>query len=184
MPRTSNIRAGLGAVVKGALAAAWLAGAGCGFNPSGAGGDPDVDAPAEEIDAPPATNDAAIDGVTFTPLCDVDDPDLRLCMDFEGAVTSGASPTLSIDASNVVFIDGAVGSAARMTSASVLHVAESPALDFTTAMTIEAFVLVDPDPVPAPRVGVVDNNAQYGMWIDPQFRIYCTGNGGDHDTVR
>jgi hypothetical protein len=177
MPRTSNIRAGLRAAVKATLAALWLAGAGCGFSPSGAGGDTEIDAPEGAIDAPPATNDAAIDGVTFAPLCDADDPDLRLCMDFEGSVASGAGTTLTVDAMNVAFLDGAVGGAARVTSASVIHVDENPALDFTTAMTIEAFVQIQPDPAPSPRVGIVDNNAQYGMWIDEDFQPYCTGNG-------
>lgn len=169
--RTGFIRAGLAAAVK---AAALLAVAGCGFHP--AGGDGDADAGADSApgdpDAPPAI-DAAADGTSARGFCDLADPTQRLCLTFAGGVLAdGTSSGLAIQATEVGFGPGAVGDGLQVKSTSVVHVAETTALDIASALTMEAFVSVSA--VTTTRAGVMDNNGQYGMWITPQLVPYCT----------
>jgi hypothetical protein len=200
MPRTSYIRAGLAAAVKVALAAL----AACAFNPDGGDGvldedaadevdAPDVDAPdvdAPDIDAPDidaaidapidapidAAIDAPIDAPTVPPLCDPNDATQRMCLTFEGSVSNGAGTNLSLSTNNVGFGAGAVGMAATLGATSHIHANESGALDVTTGITIEAFVRVTANPPSTGnmRAGIMDNNGQYGLWINTQRVPYCT----------
>lgn len=194
MPRTTHIRAGLGAAVKAAL----LALAACTFAPAGG----ELDAPAVPADAPdgdgaepdapaidaPATDapaiDAAIDAPPLTPLCDVNDPTQRLCLTFEGSVTDGTGGPLQIQTSNVDFDAGAVGMGSTLGLTSVIHVGENNAIDVTSGLTIEAFVRVTAPPSQTnQRAGVLDNNGQYSLWIDPEGRPYCTLPGSTASTT-
>jgi len=167
--RTRIIRAGLGVAVKATLA---LGLATCGFSPAGGGGgddDPDADV---AVDAP-----AGIDAdVTARPFCDREDPDLRLCLTFEeGAIDEAGAGVVVDRAANLGFGPGRVGAAVQLSSTSDLHAAESPALDVTTALTMEAFVLVAE--TPGNRAGIMDNNGQWGMWLGSNMRPYCTLSG-------
>jgi hypothetical protein len=76
---------------------------------------------------------------------------------------------------NLGFGPGRVGAAVQLSSTSSIHVAETPALDVTTAFTMEAFVYVAQ--FPFNRAGIMDNNAQWGMWLGSNMRPYCTIGG-------
>lgn len=73
------------------------------------------------------------------------------------------------------FGPGKIGSAVQLTSTSVIHASETPALDVTNALTMEAFGFVTQ--VPTTRAGFMDNNGQYGMWLGSNMRPYCTMSG-------
>ncbi|MBZ0233878.1 MAG: LamG domain-containing protein [Deltaproteobacteria bacterium] len=162
--RTRIIRAGLGGAVKATLALGLVA---CGFSPAGGSGDLPDAAPG---DAPLTTIDADEPPRAF---CDREDPDLRLCLTFEQGAADEAGAGAVVDrAANLGFGPGRVGGAVQLSSSSDLHVAETPALDVTTALTMEAFVLVAE--APANRAGIMDNNGQWGMWIGSNMRPYCT----------
>lgn len=135
----------------------------------GGGGDDDPDA---ALDAPPEI-DAV---VTARPFCDREDPDLRLCLTFEEGAIDEAGAGVVIDrAANLGFGPGRVGAAVQLSSTSDIHAAENPALDATTALTMEAFVFVAA--APTSRAGIMDNNGQWGMWVGSNMRPYCTMSG-------
>jgi hypothetical protein len=157
--RTTIIRAGLGVAVKALVAA-------CSFAPAGeVASDGGSDGP------------AAIDAdVTPQPFCDRDNPDLRLCMTFEESAVDEAGAGVVIDVmDNLGFLPGKVGSAVQLMRESEIHAKETPALDMTAALTMEAFVFVAE--VPTNRAGIMDNNGQWGMWVGSNMRPYCTLSG-------
>lgn len=141
----------------------------CGFSPSGGGG---TDGPTG--DGQPTDAD---DGDAPTrPFCDRDNPDLRLCMTFEESAMDEAGAGIVVDVmKNLGFGPGKVGSAVQLSSTSAIHVAETAALDVTTALTMETFAFVAQ--VPTSRAGFVDNNGQWGMWLGSNMRPYCTMSG-------
>jgi hypothetical protein len=166
--RTPNIRAGLPAAVKAAVTLGLAGAAGCGFSPRGAAEDGGVDGSSGDG----GDGDAA----SARPFCDRDDPDLRLCVTFtEGGVIDESSTGITFTTADLGFGPGRVDDAVQLKRSSVIHAAETPALDVTTALTMEAFVF--PATVPSPRAGVIDNNNQWGMWIDANMRAYCTMSG-------
>jgi hypothetical protein len=168
--RTWIIRAGLGVAVKAGVA---IGPAACGFSPAGGGGDdaaPTTDAAGDDGGVP--TSDASDRGL----FCDRDDPDLRLCMTFEEGAMDEAGAGVVVDVmQGLTFGPGPVGAAVQLTAASAIHVAETPALDLTTAMTMEGFGFVAA--TPTSRAGFMDNNGQWGMWIGNNLRPYCTLTG-------
>jgi hypothetical protein len=168
--RTPIIRAGLGVAVKAGAAIALFA---CGFAPSGEGTGDGGGTGGDAQATTDADDDATIDA---RPFCDRDDPDLRLCITFEeGATDESGSGVLVDTMEDLGFGPGAVGTAVQLTSSSAIHVAESPALDVTTALTMETFVFVAQ--VPSNRAGIMDNNGQWGMWVGNNMRPYCTMSG-------
>lgn len=173
MPRTSNIRAGLSAAVKAAIALFTLAG--CPFRPAGGADDGDAALPddAATTDAEGAI-DAAVDGRPVSALCDDDDAELRLCLSFDADVLDRSGTAAVLTTTAVGFGPGAVGAGVELGGTSVIHAGDLAAFDLTTAMTIEAFVRIDAAPPPSPRAGVLDKNGEFALWIDPQFRPYCT----------
>jgi len=160
-----------------AIALAAVGSAACGFRPSGlADDDPTGDA-AGAKDA--ATDDGAtidpIDGGARSALCDPADDTLRACFTFAGgAVTNGAGTTLSIDATQTTAAAGPVGDALGLGPTSVVHILETPALDFTTATSFEAFVRLDAAPPTGGRAGIYDDNGEWGVFVDDRRRPYCT----------
>lgn len=141
--------------------------AACGFSPSGGDGDGDGG-----IDARLDATDASTVEVLF---CDRDDPDLRLCMTFDESAMDESGAGVTITSSDVGFGPGKVGGAVQLSASSVIHADETPALDVTTALTMEAFVYVSQWPVN--RSGIMDNNGQWGMWLGNNMRPYCTMSG-------
>jgi hypothetical protein len=153
--------------------------AGCSFRPDGAeldagdtDGEPGIDA--DETDGAPAI-DAAIDAPAVATFCNASDPDLRACFTFAGGtVTNGAGTTLSINTQNVGSTIGRVGEGIALTDSSVIHIAETAALDLVGPYTFEAFVKVGMTPPATGRAGVYDENGELGIFINDQRQIYCT----------
>lgn len=124
-------------------------------------------------DGPPGI-DAAIDATPPAPFCDPTDPTQRLCLDFEGAVADGSGTATVVSTTAISFAAGQVGQAVVVDGASRLDIAETAAMDFAH-VTIEAWVFTTP---PASgRVGIIDNNNQYGFFIYPGGDLRCTPAG-------
>jgi hypothetical protein len=167
--RTSVIRAGLAAGVKAATAAVAALNGACAFEPAGGVADaPVTDAP---TDAP--IGDGPLDSFPVQPFCDASDPDLRLCLTFDDDMTrdqSGGALPMIVD--RVDYTPGVVGSAIRLRNNSYVHVPENPALDTSAALTVEMFV--EATMAPNTRAGLLDNNAQYGVWLSAAMQPYCS----------
>jgi hypothetical protein len=128
----------------------------------------DATGDADAIDARPL--DASVDGPR--PYCDPDDPDVIACYPFEGSGQNAAGTTLHATTSNVSYVAGKVGMAMQFGSNSAAEVGEDPLLDPTT-LTIEAWIR--PSTIPSSgRMGIVDNNGQWGLFVHPGGNLRCT----------
>jgi hypothetical protein len=115
-------------------------------------------------------------GAGASAFCDPTDPALVGCFRFEDSAADASGAGLDVSAEGVGFAQGVSGRAAVLTAASVLRVAETPALDFD-AFTIEMWVRPDALPVDTARAGLFDNDRQYGLFIYDGAAVRCTGNG-------
>lgn len=167
--------------------AAALALCACRFNPQGvAAADaatPPTDAanPIDAIGTPDAmtTPDATLapDAMTPDPLfCDPANPDLVACYRFDDSTGQDASQYANhLTASNVMYVPGYAGMAMRTDTSSDVKAAESASLDVTAA-TMELWV--NPASLPqSGRVGLIDNNNQYGFFILAGGILRCSGGG-------
>lgn len=127
-------------------------------------------------DASPGAPDAAQmapDAPLAAPFCDADDPDLVACYTFDGQ--SGQDESMyghDLDLFGVNFQAGIAGAALSVDESSSAATAESPALD-VDALTIELWIR--PGELPADsRVGLIDNDQQYGMFLFANGQLRCT----------
>ncbi len=118
-----------------------------------------------------------------TPLCDPADPDLMVCMTFNDGLAvnagQGPQPDLARGFPQDGSTPGVVGAAARFDGTTIVHFGEDPRLDLAS-FTIEAFVRLDQVPAIEQRVGLVDNDFQFGAMLQapecPDDGVYlaCT----------
>jgi hypothetical protein len=135
----------------------------------------------EPVDAMPDPVDARIDSGTtvpdamVAPFCDPTDATQRLCLTFEGTVTDGSANGLTVTTTAIGFAAGRVGQAVVVDANSRLEIAEVAALD-VGHISIEAWVNLT---LPASgRVGIIDNNGQYGFFIFGNGDLRCTPAAG------
>ncbi len=160
-----------------------------GVEPPGA--DRDLDAPrrdaAADVDGPaaaeaPDSRDADVDTAvaeTATGPCPAD-PDLAVCLRFEGSVVNEARATLPIAARGVGFTGGPSGQAGRFDATTRVELGPSPALDTTTGLTVEAWVNPRVLPTGNARMGLVDYTREYALFLHPGGEVDCvvvTANG-------
>lgn len=148
---------------------------GCGFTPSGAGGDGGRDAPADDDggpDGPPTAPDAGPDAAAPSTFCDDGGADLVLCLTFDdGTATNLASGRPQPATAVISPRSGRVGQAAGFDAVDdVLWFAEASDFDFTGDFAIEMFVFYSQDPPTSGnpddrRLGLIDNNSQYSMFL-------------------
>jgi biopolymer transport protein ExbB len=117
------------------------------------------------IDAPPDMRVAS--------SCNPNDPTLVACYPFEGSTQDVSGHNLNASMTNVMFAAGKVGQAMQFGATSAADVADSPLFD-VAAITIEAWIKPAQLPTAGLRMGIVDNNGQYGMFLHEQGRIACT----------
>lgn len=129
------------------------------------GASPDAEAPPSS----PAGPDAAPGS-----FCDPANPDLIGCYTFEGTTADGSGSGHDLDAS-ASYVPGQVGLA--LGAGSNAAAPESQGMS-VTAYTVELWVR--PDSTPAPggqRMGLFDNDDEYGMFLYENNQIRCSGNG-------
>jgi hypothetical protein len=116
-------------------------------------GGPDIDAPA-------------------APFCDaVNEPALVGCWELEGNLLDGSGDNNNGTGTAVAFVAGQTGMAASLEAGARITVADSASLT-PTALTIEGWIAPTSLP-PAGRMGLLDNDGQYGMFLLPNG-ISCT----------
>lgn len=71
----------------------------------------------------------------------------------------------------VTFVPGKVGMAAQLTTGSSMHVAESATLDFSTELTMEAWIRPASF---ATSPFIVDNDFEYGLYLTSDGRLGCS----------
>lgn len=124
---------------------------------------------APEVDAAP---DAAIDQAV-APYCDPENPALVACYPFEGDTRDTSGHGLDATMTNVAFVPGKVGMAMQFDTTSTADVADSMLFDIG-AITIEAWVNPSELPATGLRMGILDNQGQYGFFIYEQGQLGCT----------
>ncbi len=143
----------------------WLvlcASAGCTFSAPGSG-----DEPVPEDEGPP--DDPAPAGRS---ACDRRDPDLRLCVDFDGDVLDRSVYSAVIAASEVSSMDRNGDPAAALVPTSTMHVREKTDLDVTDQLSLDAWIR--PEGVPGSEsYWILDNNQQYGASYTAAGTIRC-----------
>lgn len=134
-----------------------------------------------EVDAPDAPPDLAIDQAA-APYCDPENPALVACYPFEGSTEDRSGHNLDATMTNVSFVPGKVGMAMQFGTTSAADVADSALFD-VSAITIEAWV--NPSQIPAAglRMGILDNQGQYGLFIYEQGQLGCTAGGSGRVTA-
>jgi hypothetical protein len=114
--------------------------------------------------------DAGID-TPLAPFCDRGDPRLVACYEFEGNTNDTSGHSLDASMVNVTFVAGQVGMAMQFGATSAADVSENPAFD-VPQITIEAWI--NPSALPAGRAGIVDNDGQYGFFLQSNGDLQCT----------
>src|SRR4051812_16704736 len=110
------------------------------------------------------------------PYCDPEDPDLVACYEMEGTMLDSSDHHLDATMNEVTFLDGRVGLAMDSGLTSAADVAENPALDIS-AFTFEAWISPSELPVAGARMGILDNQGQYGFFVHENGQLRCSGGG-------
>jgi hypothetical protein len=121
-------------------------------------------------------SDAAPDAPPTPAFCEPS-PTLVACYEFEGTADDASGNDLHATTQNVTFVPGKVGMAMQFGASSAADVAESPLLD-VGAITIEAWIQPTQLPTTGSRMGVVDNNGQWGVFVHEAGRLQCSMIGG------
>ena len=138
----------------------------------------DAAAPDGPADAADAQGDGAGSDVPLPPpFCDPSLPDLVACYRFENDVKDGSYYGNDGIATAVTYGPGIAGLAVRTTSSSDISVSERASLDIGTAITMELWVRAAAFPNGSNRVGLVDNDAQYSLFLHANGEIRCAASG-------
>lgn len=121
---------------------------------------------------------------TAAHFCDPSDPTLAACYRFEGNTLDESSFAQATTATGASYQQGVAGQALHTGNGSSITVAESTSLDFTTAMTFELWARPASLPTGSGRAALIDNNAQYGLFIYAGGNVACTASGSSTATVQ
>lgn len=154
-----------------------LALGGCAFDSGGLPGGPDARAADAGVDAAP-TIDAVADLDLVAAYRFESDVALTQPYDDTGYANHGTS-------SGVGYVAGPPGHglAMQFSPQSVVVVPDSASLDVAAAMTLEAWVYVTVYPPTGARMGLLDNNGQYGLFLLPGGAVRCTVAPGFADRL-
>jgi len=129
--------------------------------------------------APPV--DAPID--TSVPMdapllvgCDANDGRLVACFDFEGDATNHSGTMLGVASTVTGFVPGVLGQAVQLEQLDSIRINETVALD-VAQVTLEAWIQIPQLPGISARMGVIDNDSQYGLFVLGSGELYCTAGG-------
>jgi hypothetical protein len=100
------------------------------------------------------------------------DPQLSVCLRFEGNVADESTHGVRLTTSNVAFEMGPSGMAARLGPTSSIRMDESDLLD-GAAITVEAWLSPRVLPGAGLRQGIADSPGQYGMFLVPPADVLC-----------
>ncbi len=161
--------------------------AGCHFDPNGLDRDgghgiPPADAPSPIADAhvgdagggpdarPP---DARPPDAPPPPLCDPTDPMLVGCWRFDGDAIDDSAYGNDGTTAGVSFVPGNDGAAMHPITDSV-RVPDTASLAVSSAITIDVWLYAITLPIGGARMGIIDDDGQYGLFIRAGGEIFCT----------
>jgi len=138
--------------------------------------DPDAAPDDGAPDAPPdgATPDGAPDAPPALAFCDAAGGDLIACFEFEGSGADGSANNLDATLTAVTFVTGQVGMAAHIEGAATITLAENALLD-PAALTLEAWIRPTTLPATGARMGIADNEGQWGLFLQPAGALQGVG---------
>jgi len=127
-------------------------------------------------DGPPGdgpAGDTGGDGPTVAPFCDAaNEPTLVGCWEFENVLTDASGDGNDGTGTSVTFGTGKVGQGAVLAANSHIAVADSASMT-PTAITIEGWIKPTALPPGGARMGILDNEGQYGFFLQPTG-LSCT----------
>lgn len=150
--------------------------AGGGGDPvGGRGGGGGVGGAGESGGSTAAGGSAGAGGGGGAPLLFCEAPDLIACYPFEGAATDGTGNGHDASAQNVSYAAGEEGLAVELDATSLVLIPASDSFS-PSALTVEAWLRLAELPAVGDRMGIVDYNSRWGLWIDDQG-LRCTVSG-------
>jgi len=106
--------------------------------------------------------------------CDPEDPALRLCVDFDGAIADHSGRAAPITAAGVTTMDRDGEPAAMLGATSTMHVREAAALDIQSGLALDMWIRPNGYPaLTAPPYWMLDNNQQYGASFTSLGAVRC-----------
>jgi hypothetical protein len=100
---------------------------------------------------------------------------LIACYPFEGDAADGTGNGHDASAQNVTYVQGEEGLAVELDATSLVQIPASDSFT-SSALTIEVWLRLAELPAPGYRMGIVDYNSRWGLWIDDQG-VRCTVSG-------
>ncbi len=152
----------------------WLvlcASAGCTFSSPGVDGEPIPEGDGEGEDEPgdsPAVERTA---------CDRNDPSLRLCVDFDGAIADRSATAAAVAASQVTPMERGDDPAIALSETSTMHVRESDALDIQGGLALDMWIQPAGRPPTGEGFWILDNNTQYAASFRDTGAVRCVVAG-------
>jgi hypothetical protein len=120
-----------------------------------------------------------VSGICTKLICDPKNTQIAACWQFESSTTPGQDTSAynnNATTSGVSIVAGHDGNAIQMGATSVASLTDRPSLD-VTAVTIEAWIYPTSISTTA-RVGIFDNDGQYGFFINAGGVLYCSAACG------
>lgn len=139
------------------------------------------DAPADQeidarLDASDAGSAADADARVFT-LCNPSDTTLVACFAFENNTANQGSGPQPSTTTALSYVTGVRGQALALTASSYLQLPNDAKWNATTG-TIEAWVKPTSLPGSGQRMGVMDSESRWGLFLIDNARVQCTLGGG------
>lgn len=124
---------------------------------------------APDIANPPI--DAAVPPPPATGFCP-NDPNLVGCFRFENDLVDESPARQVATGTDIAYAVGRNGQALSVSTATRLRIAETPTLDFKR-FTMEVWLYARSLPAAGTRMGILDNQDQYGLFVYPGGSIRC-----------
>ena len=156
-------------------------------NGSGSGSAVSTDASSSTTALETASSDVSttVDstGSTVDVSCDVGDPDLLLCFDFEtledGQLLDGSMYGHHASALDVTLSSSPWGRAIATTDATRIEVECFEDCEASEGLTLEARVRLEAMPPQGQRIGVLDNDLEYAITYSRNDGLRCSTGGGE-----
>jgi concanavalin A-like lectin/glucanase superfamily protein len=125
-----------------------------------------IDAAMQDGPADDGSIDAMIDGPPPAPFCDAaNEPALVGCWAFEGNTNDASGDNNNATTvNNASFATGKVGMGLVLQANSLVAVPDSASLT-SAAISVEAFIRPTALPTAGTRMGIIDNDGQYGLFL-------------------
>jgi hypothetical protein len=136
---------------------------------------PDVQIEAP-VDSPPDVTVADVPAPVVKGVCPTNDSSLLLCLRFEGSLADESPPPAVVTSNTVGYETGPSDLAVRVGPASVIRASQGWGTVGNT-LTLEAWIRPDRLPTGSQRMGLIDEETRFGMFILPGGTLACSSAG-------